>query len=185
MGSLMAKRIDWEAVEKDWIVGILTVAEMSDKHGVSDEGMRKHFMKLGISRDRSKAVRSATKAALIEQSRLRAEELGVEVGAQLANELEVGFAGAIKDQVVDNVSAIGRHKAIIDRQMEALNKMMGDLEVSPEPVLVRLTALQKAVASGAVLIERDRQARNIDEKSDAESFDECILRLDRMPEQKP
>lgn len=50
----MAKRIDWEAVEKDWIVGILTGVELSEKYGVSDEGMRKHFKKLGISRDRSR-----------------------------------------------------------------------------------------------------------------------------------
>lgn len=71
----MARRsdIDWEAVERDYRLGILTLKQISDKFGISDSQLRAKAKKLGWERDLSKDVRSAAKAKVLKKTKEAAE----------------------------------------------------------------------------------------------------------------
>ena len=59
----MSKReIDWDAIEKDWRVGIKTKLEMSQEYSVSRAAMDKHFAKLGIERDLTAQIQAKADA---------------------------------------------------------------------------------------------------------------------------
>lgn len=74
----MARRsdIDWEVVEKDYRAGIMSVAAIAEKNGVSASQIKVRAKKDGWTRDLSGAIKARTKAkvsaidvsALIEQS---------------------------------------------------------------------------------------------------------------------
>ena len=56
-------KIDWEGIEREWRVGKLTQREIADRYGVSDEGMRKRFKRLGITRDLTDNIKNPVAVA--------------------------------------------------------------------------------------------------------------------------
>ena len=62
----MAK-IDWSLMETDWRVGLKTVLQMSNEHGVSRAAIIKHWGKAGVPRDLAAKIQAKAEA-LVAQS---------------------------------------------------------------------------------------------------------------------
>lgn len=60
-------RADWEAVERDYRLGSLTLRELEAKHGASRAAIARRARAQSWTRDLTGAVRQATSAALIER----------------------------------------------------------------------------------------------------------------------
>ena len=192
-------KIDWEGIEREWRVGKLTQREIADRYGVSDEGMRKRFKKLGITRDLTETVRAATKAALIEKAKVGATEVGQQIGAALGK----AQLSAVESAVTENVRIIESHRKDIGRLKETLVGMGDELaqllgrsdevkaiieQIEPDneklagalskstSLMNRAAVLEKMAASLVKLIDAERKAHNMDdEKSNTGSSIEDVL----------
>jgi hypothetical protein len=61
-------RVDWDAVDRDYRAGNLTVRELATKHGTNHATIVRRAKRLGLTRDLSEAVREATNARLIAET---------------------------------------------------------------------------------------------------------------------
>lgn len=59
------RRVDWDAVDRDYRAGTLTVRELATKHSTDHATIVRRAKRLGLTRDLSDAVREATNARLI------------------------------------------------------------------------------------------------------------------------
>ena len=62
------RRVDWDAVDRDYRAGNLTVRELATKHGTNHATIVRRAKRLGLTRDLSEAVREATNARLIAET---------------------------------------------------------------------------------------------------------------------
>jgi hypothetical protein len=201
-------KLDWEAIENDWRIGKLTEHQMAEKHHCSREGMRKRFNRLGIKRDLSKAVREATKAALIEVAKEKAEEVGKQVGIEVGKELAEAQISGISSAASENVTLILSHRRDIS-SLKSLSLMMaGELaNVTGKPIeieqlvlavgqddpaaaqaIAKVTSLssrvqtaEKLAATLGRLITLERQAHNLDDdgSSAGGSLEDILLRISK------
>lgn len=63
--STKKRRVDWEAVERDYRTGQYTETELAIKHGSSRSAVNKHALKYGWTKDLSVEIRQATNAKLV------------------------------------------------------------------------------------------------------------------------
>jgi DNA-binding MurR/RpiR family transcriptional regulator len=146
----MARRsnIDWDAIERDYRIGKLTLREMAAKHGVAESSVSLKAKQLGWTRDLTETVKQATKAALIEASKRRAEEIGVELGEKSARETE----GAIKAAVSENVAIVMSHRRRLGELAAAVDEAKAKLlELGPQALDVREAAVFVQAVGNLVL----------------------------------
>lgn len=175
----MARRsdIDWDAIERDYRIGKLTLKELAAKHGVAESSISLKAKQRGWTRDLTEAVKLATKAALIEASKRRAEEIGVEVGAHAARETE----GAVKAAVSENVAIVMAHRRRLAVLAAAVDEAQGRLlALGPQAIDVREAAVfVQAVGNLAnatkTLIEQERKAHGLDDQAQKQSSYEDLL----------
>ncbi len=86
--------IDWEKIAGEYRAGHLTLEQIAQTNNVSISSITLKAKKGGWSRDLSKAVEQATRAALIEASIGRADEIGREIGKQSAGKQISGVEAA-------------------------------------------------------------------------------------------
>lgn len=118
--------VDWESIERDFRIGVLSNKELSKKHGVADSNIRARAKKYGWQKDLTDTVRVATKAAVIADAQARASEIGAEIGAKQAGEQIT----AVQAQVSENLRAIKSHLAWADRMKRLANKAMDEIEAT-------------------------------------------------------
>lgn len=120
----MARRndIDWEGVEKDYRAGVMSVATIADKHGVSSSQIKVRAKKGEWTRDLSAAIKARAKAkvaaidvsALVEQSARESADKSAKLIQQAIEEASDVAAGVIV-----------RHRADIRLQQERAQRLEG------------------------------------------------------------
>ena len=114
----MATQTDWEAVERDYRAGLLSVREIGLAHGVSHTAINKRAKKFGWDRD-LKAKIKAKADALVSKS-----EVSKEVSSKQA-ETE-------REIIESNATAIANvrmaHRGDIRRSRGLVNKLLDELE---------------------------------------------------------
>ena len=117
--------IDWEKIERLYRIGSMTTMEIATSCGVADSSIRLKAKQLGWSRDLTDAVRTATKAALIADSKARSEKMGIDIGRTLGEESAAGMESAIASQVVENVVVLRRHMdaSVTSQELKDLMKV--------------------------------------------------------------
>lgn len=129
-----AKDIDWDAVERDYRIGQLTVRQIGEKHGVAYPSVSRKAKKCGWKQDLTDVVRYVTKAkvtaAVAEEANRRITE------GEQATYSEVDLAANA------NVAIIMRHQKRAVRLGALLENMLGELEdVSANPVALEQLVL--------------------------------------------
>jgi uncharacterized protein YjcR len=129
--------IDWEAVEKDYRAGVISIAAIAEKHGVSQSQVKVKAKAGEWTRDLSAAIKARTKAkvatidvaALVEQS--AAESAGK--SARLIQE-------AIEQASDVAAGVIVRHRADIRLQQERAQRLEGlfDDMIAKTPTSVQI-----------------------------------------------
>lgn len=147
------KKVDWEAVEKDYRTDQLSLRALADKHKTSESTIRSRAKADGWLKDLSGAVRSATREK-ISRSVSRTDS-GLREDAQIVDEASSEAAALILS-----------HRAKLAEWAELADKLadsLKDAEVTPDNQLDFARALNTGVDAQTKLIKGQRQAFNIDD----------------------
>lgn len=165
------RRVDWDAVERDYRTGSFTLRELAAKYGGSHQAIAKQAKVKGWTQDLTKAVRAATNARLIEKA---VAEKVAESGQQVAN--------AVLAVAEANTQVILKHR-------QRLESLVGDAEAARAKLVEMIGSVadvrEAATLVGAIeslsrttknIIDKEREAFNLDskEKPPAEGDDSTM-----------
>lgn len=153
-------KIDWEAVERDYRIGQLTIRQIQEKHKVSNGGMMERVKKESWTRDLSESVRLATKAKVrakvVQQVREQVARTGAETGAKAERSTfqEVDLASNV------NATIILRHQRQADEFASLLGTMGEEIKAltvaTPESIELLVMAIVEGDPDAAKKIEQLR-----------------------------
>lgn len=194
--------IDWEAVERDYRIGQLTVGEIVTKHGMSKSTLMARVAKEGWERDLSDAVKVATKAGIVQATINELTAAAIEKKTERAAEV---ISSGVDVAAAANVQVVMGHRRDLARLKSVSLKMLNELENATDavPALHELTAMvaenspealpalgkfvslagrvatsEKLTAAFNRIVTMERQAFGLDEdgKNKADTTVEEILR---------
>lgn len=194
--------IDWEAVERDYRIGQLTVGEIVTKHGMSKSTLMARVAKEGWERDLSDAVKVATKAGIVQATINELTAAAIEKKTERAAEV---ISSGVDVAAAANVQVVMGHRRDLARLKSVSLKMLNELESATDavPALHELTAMvaenspealpalgkfvslagrvatsEKLTAAFNRIVTMERQAFGLDEdgKNKADTTVEEILR---------
>jgi hypothetical protein len=171
----MSNSTDWEAVEREYRAGQLSVSEIGRQHGVSHTAINKRAKKEGWLRDLSKKVRQTVSARLVsaEVSATNAREAvelaaarGVEVVRQHRRDIARGRDLTLRllDELDGTTAYVGEIEAMIvdetagDRSTQRRNAMLKAVSLPS-----RAGVIKDLSAAAKNWITLERQAFNLDE----------------------
>lgn len=149
--------IDWEAVERDYRTGQMSVAAVCESHGVSKSTLLARAKKEGWERDMTEAVKVATKAKLVRETirqhqavvrtetRAKVQERKDELVEERIEEAAESLAAGVDIAAAANVQVVMSHRRDLSRLKTLSFKMLGELEQATDNV-PELHALQAMVA---------------------------------------
>lgn len=159
------KAIDWEAIEREYRVGQLSLREIGRKYDVTDTAIRKHAKLEGWTRDLSDVARRAAKSEVVRSV----------VRTELSREPK-SDAETVRTFAERGAQAIEGHLARVDRLKALADKLMTELEayMAGEATTVQIfvakadspSAIIRTLADTAERIAKiERQALNLDDDS--------------------
>ena len=80
--------IDWEAIERDYRVGQLSVRQIAKAHNVAPSAITRRAKKYDWSRDRARDVRARTSAKLIEIAKQQTDNKATESAQALLSSVD-------------------------------------------------------------------------------------------------
>lgn len=205
------KRIDWQAIEKDYRLGQLSLRALATKHGTTPGAISKRANKEGWVKDATQEVRERTRAALITNAKPADDDGAKETeGNSVSNKGNAPTHEDIEVAVQTNLSVITRHRKDIAYGHGLVGMLLGQLQEAArdreeiEDAIIEETAgdqnsqrrnkMLKAVGipthaavirdlSTAMknLIPLERQAYNLDETNAEETYEERLKRLMGQP----
>ena len=183
----MAKTTDWEAVEREYRAGQLSVSEIGRQHSVSHTAINKRAAKEAWVRDLAARVRQEVSARLVsdEVSEANAHE-AVDVAARRGVEVvrshrrDIGRGRDVLARLVEELDMVTAHRAEIEGEIEAFTDPGdGASEKSLASAEKRRAAMHRAVSlssrAGAMMslssamknvVGLERQAFSLDDDSD-------------------
>lgn len=152
---------DWEAIERDYRAGLLSLREIAAPQGISEAAIRKRARRDGW--ERNLAARIAAKAeALVRKDVVRDE---------VRNEREIVEANAQMQ-----AQTILRHRRDIQRHNEIASEHETELEQASElAITVRIEAHKKLVETRKTLIGLEREALGINsDRTPGQTLDDFL-----------
>mgnify|MGYP001615101115 CR=1 FL=1 len=196
------RKIDWEAVEREYRAGVLSIREVGRIHGVSDKAIRNKSKELGWERDltakvnekvRNELVRNESAPADLKQT----EREIIEVAAATVVQVVRGHRGRIK-QGSDLVELLTKQLTDVAGKRDEFERGI-EIECADDKSQERMARLMRAVSlekhaaiavnlanATKVWVGLERQAFSItdvaDDKSPAEALspDERAARIARL-----
>jgi len=151
------KKVDWEAIERDFRAGVFSILEIAKQHGISDAAIHKHAKLHGWKRDLAARVRKLVSEKLVRQ----------EVSKPNASDEEIA-----EEATVAPVRIVGLHRRdsrqqqeIVERLMAIVKERLADDSVKPGLDDVRQMSgiMRDCSMALSKLVTIERQAYNLDE----------------------
>lgn len=170
----MTKQVDWEAVEREYRAGQLSVSEIGRQNGVSHTAINKRAKKEGWTRDLTKRVRQEVSARLVSDevsaaNAKQAVELAAERGVQVVREHRHA-ARRGRDLTIRLLAELEATTTYVGE----LDGMIADADAGDDDK--RRTALEKVISlpsragilkdlslAARTWVQLERQAFNLDE----------------------
>lgn len=159
--------IDWEAIERDYRAGQLSVRETGQKHGVAASSITRAAERNGWSRDLTAAVQARTSAKLLAPESPAQRNATPTQRSQLSPEQA---AQAVEVAAAANVAVILSHRSTIARLRALTDAMLAELETGAKtaakgraPLEKRTTMLKSLTEASRIQTALERQAFNIAE----------------------
>jgi hypothetical protein len=156
------RALDWEAVERDYRTGSLTLRELAGKHGCGHSAIANRAKRHGWSRDLTAAVRAATSAALVNEAVTTAVNNGVTeavqtvtntvlVAAEVNKQVILGHRSDLQTAraVANSLLAELRGAALLAEDEEMLAFILAGEGAKPEDLNRARVAVQKAIGLGS------------------------------------
>ncbi len=198
---MTAKKIDWEAIEREFRVGQLSLRALATKHECTAAAISKKAKEKGWVRDATAEVRERTRAALLTAPRkeeAKVNSVNATVNTPTQEDIEVA--------VQTNLQVINRHRrdiakghglvSMLFQQLESAAQEREDLEnlieeeTKDDDSSLRRNRMLKAISlpthAGVLrdlstalknFIPLERQAFNLDEQEHEEPYEERLRRL--------
>jgi len=164
-------RTDWEAVEREYRAGALSIREIARQHGVTDGAIRKRAKTEQWDRDLSGQVRETVRSRLV-RTEVRTPNAREAVDAAAARGVEVVLRHR------RDIARLDGLKAILTDKAEALLSDPGK-PVTLEDLGDAAQAVESLGRTQARLVTLERQAFGLDEQAAGEGDDALAARLDR------
>lgn len=154
--------IDWEAVEREFRAGQLTIREIARQHSITDTAVRKHAKEAGWERDLTDQVRRAIKNETV-RTQVRSE-----LSREPVNDAEIVAAHASRGAraIEGHLARCDRLKALSDKLMTELETYMSGGKPTVEIFVSRADSPATIIRTLSDTAERiakiERQALNID-----------------------
>jgi hypothetical protein len=186
------KGVDYARLEAEYITGHWTLAQLSERHGLSIQAISKRAKVRGWKQDQTAKVHAARRNKL-------AHEAAVETGLRDAVE---AAASQQVDVIREHKGRAGQARALIQKLLTELDWSTDHLETLERAIALadngepfdrqnlrtafaratalpaRAGALQKIVSSLATLVEIERKAYGIEDKPpETETYEERLRRL--------
>lgn len=200
------KAIDWEAIERDYRLGQLSLRALATKHGTTPGAISKKAKAREWVQDASQEVRERTRAALLTEPRKEKAKKETPDGNSVSSAGNAPTQEDIEVAVQTNLQVINRHRRDISKghglvsmlfaQLEQAAMGRDDLENLIEEETKddengqRRNRLMKAISlpthAGVIrdlstalknFIPLERQAYNLDEQEHEEPYEERLRRL--------
>lgn len=163
-------RPDWEAVEKAYRAGSVSVRAIAEEFGTSEGTIRSRAKAQGWLRDLTEQVRVATKEKISRTvSRTDFTQPDVREDAEIVDAESSKRAGVV-------VGQIGRLE-VWEGIAQKLAKSLAGTEVTEDNQAEFARSLNAGVDAELKVIKAQRQAYGIDESSHEESYESRLARL--------
>lgn len=161
--------IDWEAIERDYRAGQLSMREIAAKHKVAPSSVMRRSEKHGWTQDLTTAVQTRTKAKLLAHAKPERTEQSNATPAESAQRNAQQAEQAVEVAAAANVAVILSHRESIAKVRALVDGMLGEL-VPPEdakgakgvePLAKRAPIVKQLAETLRIQISLERQAFNI------------------------
>jgi predicted nucleic acid-binding Zn-ribbon protein len=153
------KQPDWEAIQRAYRAGSLSVRSIGEQHSVNHATILKRAKKEGWTRDLTEQVRTATKQKVTSAVTTAGNQSPVVTDAEIIDEASDQAAAV----VLAHRAGLAKWRAIADKLSDALS----DMDVVAENLGDISRALNAGVDAQLKVIKGERQAYNLDtEESD-------------------
>jgi hypothetical protein len=156
--------IDWEAIERDFRAGQLTIRQMADLHKVSPSAITRKADALGWRRNLTEEVKARTAAKLVEAAdgapatQSNTQRAQTPESAQRTQSVALPPTDAVERAATANVAVILRHREDLARMRGLFLALTGELEAGTTPDGQDLIA-QMALAAKPADDETEDDAR--------------------------
>lgn len=157
------RQVDWEAVEREYRAGQLSIREIGRIYDVTDTAIRKRAKQFGWARDLADKVRKAVKDAVVRNA------VRGELSREPASEAETvkAFAGRGARAIEGHLARADRLKALADRLTEELETYMSGGQPTVEIFVSKSDSPATIIRTLSDTAERiakiERQALNLDD----------------------
>ncbi len=162
------RKIDWEAVEKEYRSGQVSNVMLGEKHGVSEGAIRKRAREGGWQKDLAATVQKRIKEELVR------DEVRTEVRDTNATDREI-----IEQAAATGAQVVRTHRKDIRTAAQLAAGMLAELQEPDSELKLNQRAgiLRDLSVVQKNLITLERQAYNLDEASSEESYEDRLVRL--------
>lgn len=146
-------KYDWEAIERDYRAGQLSIRHLATKHGIPESTVRSKAKAEGWQRDLTEDVRAATQAKLSRSSRS---------GTPHTEDAKI-----IEEASSEAANLVTEHRQAVARWRRIADRLAGTLEILPicEDNADRFArSLNSGIDALAKAIRLERQAYNLDDE---------------------
>lgn len=166
------RRVDWDAVERDYRTDTLTLRELAEKHGVSHTTISRRAERDGWQKDLTEAIRQATSTRLITET----VQQKCTSAHQNATDLVQAVAEVNSRIILKHQRKLSELHDLVEFAKAKL-KQMGDALVDVKEAATFVQATGNLAAATKTLIEQERKAFGLDDDG-AKKRDsvECLLR---------
>lgn len=168
----MPNRPDWEAIERAYRAGLLSIRNIADQHGVSESAIRKRSKKHGWQRDLTEQVKSAARDKLVRTDGTRD---AVRTDADIVEEASSQAASVVLAHRQD----LAQWRAIAQKLCGTLATM--DVTEDNHEKFAR--SLNSGVDAQLKVIKGERQAYSLDD--DEGGADDMASMLAELAEKLP
>lgn len=158
-------RIDWEAVERDYRIGQMSVRELARRHEIEPSTITRRAKKEAWIRDLSEIVKSRTRAAMIETVAQHTQQHATESNTALRDGIDVAVETNLR-VLRAHQSGIRESAGRLERlaqQFDAISAGLADMN----DIAKAASSLESIVRSQKTLVGLEREALNIDDRSDS------------------
>ena len=156
---MTTKQPDWEAIERAYRAGSLSIRTIAERQGVSDTAIRKKAKVQGWARDLSDQVRKEVRSKLVRGEVRNDQGANCELDAEIIEEIE----DAIIDETDEDNNGMRRASMLAAVALPSNSKT--------------LFQLSSAMKNLQVL---ERQAFNLDDKEQSSDVDELSSLMDEL-----
>ena len=172
--SQQRRRVDWDAVERDYRTDTLTLRELADKHGVAHTTISRRAEREGWQKDLTEAIRQATNTRLINET----VQQKCTTAHQNATDTVLVAAEVNTRVVMAHRKRLGELHELVELAKAKLEQA-GEMLVDVREAATFVQATGNLAAATTRLIDAERKAFGLDDevKKGADTIEELLMAI--------